>query len=859
MKHLTRFALVGATLLAALVSCQREMVEQTNPNYDPNDNSVKTKFYLTIDTNNDVETRTTSSYAQMGGNFLGMEGVHMLAFNLPYESSIDLGTTGHHHRFFFNPYAMVNNVKTIVSASRDYDFGALFAAGDITATNQSRTLEMALPLETNAVMFYGKAYKDKNNLADEYQGKITAQGDPSNLTSLAFILTPRAALKDTVSYNAACELFADILTSLTVTGLVDEKTFHRDNNNAILVTGNENRSYAFWWPKDDNTPAITKTDPNTGMPCYDSGELIDNGDKVTVGTTEYTFHKGEVSWKMMGMAYDYNHDNSASTNPKDALNLAMPDGTLAENMLDFSSTIEMLGELYSRLTTIKEEGTLKELRSGSAGSILHTMRDLSTIVEKIVASSPTGWSEQVAKLLAQHLQDRLNLFFSGSGSSLAYREISTIKSKLQQYLPETQWDAISDGMNLLGSNVLADVNASGGFPTNLGLPLGAAVLGCDKGNTFRVADMFKYVRNVPAYGMGDNPNAVFDIFNYTYPAELMYFGNSAIRTTSAVTATYQQTLAAWKDASNWSGWTTPGEVESTTTHVAMMEPLNYGTALCESVVKYKTSGLKLHDNRHGLFPKESDNVINVDSLNNLSKGLTVTGLVIGGQPGAVGWDYTIMADSTSYAQNPFGFSDADTCYTGLTYNKWHFDKMIYDKVTPSFRVGDATSTSYDATLGGSLIYTFCFDNYNPLTGPYGQADVYIALEMVNNTGMNFWGELNMVRSGGTFYLVGKLDLHKLIKQAKTDANSPYAQLLNYDPTDYHYPPYHPETGATIKVPRVFMQDFVTRCNLVLDQDCLKHAYVTVPDLKSSQVSLGLSIDINWNAGLEFDVDMGTLN
>lgn len=51
---------------------------------------------------------------------------------------------------------------------------------------------------------------------------------------------------------------------------------------------------------------------------------------------------------------------------------------------------------------------------------------------------------------------------------------------------------------------------------------------------------------------------------------------------------------------------------------------------------------------------------------------------------------------------------------------------------------------------------------------------------------------------------------------------------------------------------------MTTANLILDADCLKHAYVTVTDLKSSQVSLGLSIDINWNTGLEFDVNMGTL-
>lgn len=855
MKRLLKLALLSAAFVTTLVSCERELVGPANPNYNPNDNSVKAKFYFNINTNDDAATRTTANYAQLNHNFLGMEAVHMLSFNLPYASDIPFEqSTTNNHRFFFNPYDFTSAGKESVSATRDYDFGALFSPGDITSTNQSRTLEMALPLGTNAVMFYGKAYKDKNSLADEYQGKITAQGNPSNLTSLEFILTPRAALDDTVAYNAACFLFSHILTSFTVCGLVDEKTFFRDDNNELLITGVENRSYHFWFPINENTPQVTRTD-DEGYPLFDSGERIPNGYKTTVGTDEYTYHCGQISWKQMGMAYDFAHDASASTDPLKALYLLnTDDGTPVDQGLPYSSAIEMMGELYSRLTTIKQSGDYTELRSGSAGSILHTMRDLSTIVEKVVNSSPTTWPEQVAKLLATHLQERIYLFFAGAGSSLVYRDISVIRAKLAQYLPPDEWAAIATSVNSLGNNVLADANASGGFPTNLGLPLGAAVLGCKRGTYERTAEQFTYVRNVPAYGMG---STTFDIFNYTYPAELIYFGNSEIRVTNAPAVTYPSTLVDWKTVGKWSGWTSPGKVESTTTHVAMVEPLNYGTALCESVVRYKSGVSKLRDNRRALFPDEQDNVINVDSLNNLGQGLTVTGLVIGGQPGAVGWDFTICADSLSY-KTDYGWSETDTTYTGLTYQKWHFDKMIYDKVTPSFRIGDASNSAYSSTLGGSLIYTLCFDNYNPMASPYGQADVYVALEMVNNTGQNFWGEMNMVRAGGTFYLVGKMDLHKLIKASKTDTNSPYAQLLNYDPTDYHYPPYHPETGRTIKVPRVFMQDFMTKANLILDADCLKHAYVTVPDLKSSQVSLGLSIDIKWNTGLEFDVNMGTL-
>jgi hypothetical protein len=37
---------------------------------------------------------------------------------------------------------------------------------------------------------------------------------------------------------------------------------------------------------------------------------------------------------------------------------------------------------------------------------------------------------------------------------------------------------------------------------------------------------------------------------------------------------------------------------------------------------------------------------------------------------------------------------------------------------------------------------------------------------------------------------------------------------------------------------------------------LQGAYVTIPDLRSSQLSFGLSVDLNWRSGLTFDADLG---
>jgi hypothetical protein len=70
------------------------------------------------------------------------------------------------------------------------------------------------------------------------------------------------------------------------------------------------------------------------------------------------------------------------------------------------------------------------------------------------------------------------------------------------------------------------------------------------------------------------------------------------------------------------------------------------------------------------------------------------------------------------------------------------------------------------------------------------------------------------------------------------------------------PPYDTD-GKGIKERRVFMQDFLTTATFVINETSLQHALVAVPDLRSGQISLGLSVDLNWRTGINFgDVVLG---
>ena len=59
----------------------------------------------------------------------------------------------------------------------------------------------------------------------------------------------------------------------------------------------------------------------------------------------------------------------------------------------------------------------------------------------------------------------------------------------------------------------------------------------------------------------------------------------------------------------------------------------------------------------------------------------------------------------------------------------------------------------------------------------------------------------------------------------------------------------PARGVT----RVFIQDYTTKANFTINS--LKNAYVTIPDLRASKLQLGLSVDLTWQSGLIFNVDI----
>lgn len=142
-----------------------------------------------------------------------------------------------------------------------------------------------------------------------------------------------------------------------------------------------------------------------------------------------------------------------------------------------------------------------------------------------------------------------------------------------------------------------------------------------------------------------------------------------------------------------------------------------------------------------------------------------------------------------------------------------------------------TMTVYDNSLTdivakyGSVSnknYTLLLDN----TVAENHKTVNIALELKNNSGTDFYGVDGKIADGAKFYLVAQLD-----PDAQTGVTQPSGETL----TD------------------VFIKDYVTNANLTITS--LKNAYVTIPDLRASELVLGLSVDLTWQTGLTFNVDI----
>ena len=449
--------------------------------------------------------------------------------------------------------------------------------------------------------------------------------------------------------------------------------------------------------------------------------------------------------------------------------------------------------LYKAFTTLTTYGA-NELRGGSANAIHTTVKDLYSVTSKVANATPTSPYEELAKHLAQQINTQISSYFTSSETEAikGFKGVDVVQSTMG-----TSWN--NDWNDVLSTELE-------NFPiTTFTLPEGAAQL-----EYTASTNIFSHKH--PGTSLLNNATTT-DPAVYQFPAELMYYCNSGVRTSNkekTSSSGYPNGVANWDNDSNWDSDWTGTSVTSATRATAMTKNVNYGVALLKTTVSIKEGVSSLEDNRAALNPGESNKAFSPANIN-----FTWTGVIIGGQPASVDWQFLPTASD--------------------------FNKLVYDnRVT-----GTAAGTAVPKTAGSASApnYTILFDNY---TSGSTQNKVRVALQFVNN-GEDFWGRDNLIRAGQTFYLVAELD-----PTSKT--------ISNWD-THYQVPPLD-ATGTSTKTTRVFVQDYMTTANFIFTADGTNHtsslqdAYVTIPDLRSSQLSFGLSVDLDWRPGLTFDADLG---
>ena len=397
-----------------------------------------------------------------------------------------------------------------------------------------------------------------------------------------------------------------------------------------------------------------------------------------------------------------------------------------------------LGKLYTQYIKAK---------AGSANSIRFTLQSLYNSLSGVISAA-----DDAQKTVAENIRKEIDKSFTPTTGTdgyvtLAYKEGSAYST----------------------------------YPNNINLPDGAVQL------TYAEATKtFSYATSSTLGAL------TLDAAKICFPASIYYFQSSDLAATAVEldaskwptsTTAWTGTAAPWlKDANSLAdGWT--ASVLPTTRSIAMRQNINYGVANLATTVKCGAASLPDNTDLTVTDPSEFPGTVAVPK-----EGFTVTGLLIGGQPTKVGFNFQPASNDA-------------------------FEYTIYDNNLTNIVAKNGAASTHN--------YTIVLPNYKGRTATE-QNTVNVAIELTNNSGVAFRGADGIIPAGGKFYLVGQLE--------------PNAKTID---------------GVTH--PAVFMSDYMTTMNLTIKS--LKNAYNTIPDLRSTKLQLGLSVDLDWQAGLQFDVEI----
>ncbi len=616
-----------------------------------------------------------------------------------------------------------------------------------------------------------------------------------------------ASANKTTSSNRILQMSVPTgVNSVMVYGIAPKEGAHNAEGHMDYVVSDtpSNTSFTLARRIGDTDADITAYDQTGALMAFVLNRILDSQcSALTTADPAYLIYTelDPISWRELGILYENNNGHlHGTTIPFGGVTTARPLTALEES----------LGRAYSEFTYIKPG----EYRAGSSTAIKKMMQDMYSVVTSIINATPGNAEEANAQRLANTIETRINNYFNGSWEYKSISDIHTFVVTTSSLLTETQWTDQFGSAKDLNKYPYVDFN----------IPEGAAQLEYDN-TTGKMG--YRHPNQALL-----NAGVDYDPRNYSYPVELAYCVNSPIRISTKdglVVGDFVNGVDPWQINDNWiaKGWNSGiGVVEQSTRGIAVRDNISYGVALLKTNLVYDEAApfTDYADNREAMTGEPDKTFSKADAK------LSLKGVLVGGQNNQMDWQF--LRKNTS--PDAGTYSGADALIDPSLFNHVIYDDNLADAHVPT----EAPN------------YTLVFDNYNSTES---QNKVKVALEFVNG-GDAFWGKDNIIPAGGTFYLVGELD----------PASPKSGSTVNWASATRQIPPiYLPgdtipsgkEAGDSKEIARVFIQDYMTIANFKLNANSLKHAYLTVPDLRSAQMSLGLSVDLEWKSGFEFDVNL----
>lgn len=278
---------------------------------------------------------------------------------------------------------------------------------------------------------------------------------------------------------------------------------------------------------------------------------------------------------------------------------------------------------------------------------------------------------------------------------------------------------------------------------------------------------------------------------YAYPASLYYFGLSNIKTMNKSMATEYNDNDSWETiVGKYTGEGSSNVVQSTTRSIAIVDEVQYAVGRLDVIVQT--------DDNLGNIKDNADNDIAVGATD-----FPVTGILVGNQRAV---DYKFNTKSTA---------------SPLTI----YDSQMPTGTTDDPKVYLSTGSSPTARTRTLVLETLDASNEDDAS-----ANVTIAVEFENKTNKIIVGKDNeLIYPNTKFYLIGTL--------------KPYKNYEDINGITY--------AGTTDKIKKAFVQDYITTAKFKIKS--FKKAYNLLPDLRTPNLEIGMSVNLTWESGITQDI------